>query len=128
MAFSTGTATAAPVGVTLRVEGRTQTIFDGPVTTDGHDVTTPSGGTHRCDGTNGSAEPSPGPTATAALDDAARLAGFSFDGNYGNFGIDDYFLTRIAQRHRRRVVGVLVAVDRLRLLRQGRLPEARSPG
>ena len=96
LAFTAGSATAAPVGVTLRVEGRTQTIFDGPVTTDGHDVTTPTGGTHRCDGTNGASEPSPGPTATAALDDAARLAGFTFDGNYGNFGIDDYFLTRVA--------------------------------
>jgi hypothetical protein len=89
-------ALAAPVGVTVRVEGRTQTIFDGPVTTDGHDVTTPSGGTHKCDGTNGGAEPSPGPTATAALDDAARQGGFDFDGEYGSFGIDDYFITRIA--------------------------------
>jgi hypothetical protein len=90
-------AFGAPVSVNLRVEGRTQTIFDGPVTTDGHDVTTPSAGTHKCDGTNGNAEPSPGPTATAALDDAARQAGFTFDGEYGNFGIDDYFLTRVAQ-------------------------------
>jgi hypothetical protein len=95
--FAAAPALAAPVGVTLRVEGRTQTIFDGPVTTDGHDVTTPSAGTHKCDGTNGGAEPSPGPTATAALDDASRLGGFTFDGEYGNFGIDDYFLTRIAQ-------------------------------
>jgi hypothetical protein len=90
-------ALAVPVSVNLRVEGRTQTIFDGPVTTDGHDVTTASAGTHKCDGTNGGAEPSPGPTATAALDDAARQAGFTFDGEYGNFGIDDYFITRVAQ-------------------------------
>jgi hypothetical protein len=90
-------AVAAPVSVTLRVEGRTQTIFDGPVTTDGHDVTTPSAGTHKCDGTNGGDPGPPGPTATAALDDAARQAGFTFDGEYGNFGIDDYFLTRVAQ-------------------------------
>jgi hypothetical protein len=94
--LATAPAVAAPVSVNLRVEGRTQTIFDGPVTTDGHDVTTPTAGTHKCDGTNGNAEPSPGPTATAALDDAARQAGFTFDGEYGNFGIDDYFFTRIA--------------------------------
>ena len=91
-----GAALAAPVSVNLRVEGRTQTIFDAPVTTDGHDVTTPSGGTHKCDGTNGGSEPLPGPTATAALDDAAKQARFDFDGDYGNFGIDDFFLTRIA--------------------------------
>ena len=97
LVLAAGPAAAAPVSVNLRVEGRTQTIFDGPVTTDGHDVTTPSAGTHKCDGTNGNAEPSPGPTATAALDDAARQAGFTFDGEYGNFGIDDYFFTRIAQ-------------------------------
>ena len=90
-------APAAPVSVNLRVEGRSATIFDGPVTTDGHDVTTASGGTHECDGTNGpTPEPEPGPTATAALDDAGRRAGFSFDGNYGNFGIEDFFLTRVA--------------------------------
>lgn len=95
--LATAPAVAAPVSVNLRVEGRTQTIFDGPVTTDGHDVTTPTAGTHKCDGTNEGAEPSPGPTATAALDDAARQAGFTFDGEYGNFDIDDYFFTRIAQ-------------------------------
>jgi hypothetical protein len=89
-------ALALPVTVNLRVEGPNRTVFDGPVTTDGHDVTTPTAGTHKCDGTNGGAEPEPGPTATAALDDAAKLAGFSIDGPYGNFGIDDYFIERVA--------------------------------
>ena len=88
-------ALAAPVSVNLRVEGKTDTIFEGPVTTDGHDVTTPTGGTHKCDGTNGGAEPSPGPTALGALDDASRLGAFTWDGNYGNFGIDDYFVDRV---------------------------------
>jgi hypothetical protein len=90
------TALAVPVTVNLRVEGPSKTVFDGPVTTDGHDVTTQTAGTHKCDGTNGAAEPEPGPTATAALDDAAKLAGFTIDGPYGNFGIDDYFLERVA--------------------------------
>ena len=89
-------ASALPVTVNLRVEGPTKTVFDGPVTTDGHNVTTQAGGTHPCDGTNGGAEPQPGPTATAALDDAARLGGFTLDGPYGNFGIDDFFLERVA--------------------------------
>jgi hypothetical protein len=88
-------ALATPVSVNLRVEGRTTTLFDGPVTTDGHNVTTDSGGTHHCDGTNGGVNPTPGPSATAGLDDAARLAGFTWDGTYDN-GFDDYFVTRVA--------------------------------
>jgi hypothetical protein len=91
-------ATALPVTVNLRVEGPNRTVFDGPVTTDGHDVTTDTAGTHKCDGTNGGAEPEPGPTATAALDDAAKLGGFTIDGDYGNFGIDDYFIERVAEQ------------------------------
>jgi hypothetical protein len=91
-------ALALPVTVNLRVEGPSKTVFDGPVTTDGHDVTTQTAGTHKCDGTNGGAEPEPVPTATAALDDAAKLAGFTIDGPYGNFGIDDYFIERVADQ------------------------------
>jgi hypothetical protein len=89
-------ADAVPVTVNLRVEGLNRTVFDGPVTTDAHVVTTATAGSHTCDGTNGAAEPAPGPTATGALDDAARLAGFTIDGPYGNFGIDDYFIERVA--------------------------------
>ena len=51
------TALALPVTVNLRVEGPTATVFDGPVTTDGHAVTTAAAGTHPCDGTNGGAQP-----------------------------------------------------------------------
>jgi hypothetical protein len=91
-------ALALPVTVNLRVEGPNRTVFDGPVTTDGHDVTTETAGTHRCDGTNGGSEPEPGPTATAALDDAAKLTGFTIDGPYGNFGYDDFFLERVADQ------------------------------
>src|SRR4051794_33564902 len=91
-------AMALPVTVNLRVEGPNRTVFDGPVTTDGHDVTTAQAGTHKCDGTNGDAHPDPGPTATAALDDAAKAAGFTIDGPYGNFGIEDYFIERVADQ------------------------------
>ncbi len=87
-------ATQAPIVVNVRVEGATTTIFEGPVTTDGHDVTTAAGGTHPCDGTNGNANPEPGPTATAALDDAARSGEFTFDGTFSS-QFDDFFITRI---------------------------------
>jgi len=94
------TAVAAPVTVNLRVEGSTQTLFEGPVTTDGHYVKTDSGGDdpghvgRHCDGTNGGANTSPGPTMTSALDDGAKAAGFTFDGTYDT-GYDDFFITRI---------------------------------
>lgn len=88
-------AAAAPVSVNLRVEGANKTIFDGPVTTDGHAVTTASsGGAQTCDGTNAGAYPSPVPVATAALDDAARLNSFTWDGTYST-QFFDFFVSRI---------------------------------
>ncbi|EKM61166.1 uncharacterized protein PHACADRAFT_247602 [Phanerochaete carnosa HHB-10118-sp] len=68
--------------VPLRIEGdRNTTIFEGRIFTTGHNVTTPSGGDHRCDGTNLGAHPFPGSTATSALADAAKKEGFTFDGS-----------------------------------------------
>ena len=69
-----------PTLVNLRVEGSTTTIFEGTILTQGHNVTTASGGNHHCDGTNDNANPLPGPTCTSALDDAAKLHHFTFDG------------------------------------------------
>ena len=66
--------------VNLRIEGDKYTIYEGPIKTKGHDVTTASGGTHHCDGTNNEAYDGPGPTCTSALDDAARQFNFSWDG------------------------------------------------
>ena len=90
-------ALATPASVNLRIEGHTSTLFDGPITTDGHDVTTEHGGTHECDGTNGpTPEPQPGPTATSALDDAARTNGFTWDGTYSSDpSFPDYFVNEI---------------------------------
>ncbi|MGH2745133.1 MAG: fibronectin type III domain-containing protein, partial [Thermoleophilaceae bacterium] len=95
-AIAAPAASADPATVNLRVEAQGSTLFDAPLTTDGHNVTTPSGGTHKCDSTNGNppANPTPGPSATAALDDGAKLAGFDFDGTY-NSGFDDFFIERI---------------------------------
>src|SRR3954451_24844391 len=57
-----GAATAAPVTVNLRVEGSTQTLFDGPITTDAKSLTKDNTGSHPCDGTNRTVNPTPGPT------------------------------------------------------------------
>ena len=89
-------ASAAPIGVTVRVEGANKTILDEPVTTDGHDVTPASGGTHRCDGTNAGAHPSPVPTPTAALDDVTRAHSISWDADwFASF--EDFVVTRVAE-------------------------------
>jgi hypothetical protein len=87
-------AAAAPAQVKLRVEGATQTTFEGDVTTDGHNVTTQTSGTHKCDGTNNGANPAPGPTPTAALDDGARLGGFTWDGTWFD-SFEDFLIDRI---------------------------------
>jgi hypothetical protein len=89
-------ASAAPEPIKLRIEGATRTIFEGTVKTEGHVVTTQSGGTHECDGTNGGVNPIPGPTPTAALDTAAAEDGFTWDGSwFASF--DDYGVERIAE-------------------------------
>ncbi|MFM9447007.1 DUF4430 domain-containing protein [Streptomyces acidiscabies] len=86
--------TNAPVKVTLTVQGPDGLLFKGKLRTKGHDVTPATGGTHKCDGTNAGANPSPVPTPTAALDDAARANGFTWDGTwYASF--DDYFVESI---------------------------------
>jgi hypothetical protein len=64
----------------LRIEGATDTIYEGKIGTAPGLVTTPSGGTHECDGTNNNANPNPGSTATTALQSAAGICGFGFDG------------------------------------------------
>jgi hypothetical protein len=96
VAVAAPAAGAAPVSVNLRVEGPSSTIFDGPVTTDGHAITTASsGGSHPCDGTNAGAHPSPVPTATAALDDGARLNGFSWDADWFS-SFSDFSVKQVA--------------------------------
>ncbi len=94
--FAASVASATPVPIKLRIEGATRTIFEGTIRTEGHEVTTLSGGTHECDGTNGGANATPGPTPTAALDSAAAKDGFTWDGAwYASFG--DYGIERIAE-------------------------------
>ena len=85
-------AEAAPAELYVRVEGRVQTLFEGPLRSDGHYLQSSSDNVvRRCDGTNAGANPSPGPTPTAAAWDAMALLGQGFDGRW-YAGYDDYFV------------------------------------
>ena len=59
-------AGAAPTEVNVRIEGKTETLFEGPVLTGGHNVKgltdtgAPAWG-RRCNGLNNGAHPAPGP-------------------------------------------------------------------
>jgi hypothetical protein len=91
--WSTG-ASAALTELTVRIEGAEQTLFEGPIETEGHDVKAASDtSSRRCDATNADAHPEPGPTPTAASVDAMELAGEDFDGEWYP-GFDDYFIQR----------------------------------
>jgi hypothetical protein len=88
-------AAAAPTKVSVRVEGKTKTIFEGAVTTDVHTVDGGDGtGAHKCDGTNGGAGTVPGPTATSAMDDAVKHGGLTWGGSY-NASFDDFIVNQI---------------------------------
>jgi hypothetical protein len=87
-------AAAAPTKVTVRVEGNSKTLFEGPVTTDGHPITKDASGEHPCDGTNGGVNPTPGATMTAALDDATKLSGLDWAGTWDD-GFQDFFVSSI---------------------------------
>lgn len=89
------TALAAPVSVNLRVEGST-TPFEGPIATAAKTIDHDGSGPQPCDGTNAGYNPSPGPTATGALDDASLTGGFTWAGSW-NSGYQDFFVTRIGQ-------------------------------
>jgi hypothetical protein len=97
-------AQATPTAVNVRIEGRTQTLFEGPILTEGHDVSSykADGGNaaedvaeHACDGLNpndpGNTEP--GPTSTAASVDAMTVIGET-DAMAGQWygGLDDYLV------------------------------------
>lgn len=93
-------ATAAPTEVTVRIEGKSETLFEGPILAEPHGVRAASDPIapkiRRCDGTNslnpeGVALPTPTPTAVSA--DAMSLVGETFDGKWYE-GLEDYFLTR----------------------------------
>ncbi|KAE9388287.1 hypothetical protein BT96DRAFT_890637 [Gymnopus androsaceus JB14] len=80
--------------ISLRIEGSQTTIFEDLILTRGHIVTTPSGGSHQCNGLNNHSNPFPGPTATSALDDASKKKGFPVDGTFSE-DFDDFLITSI---------------------------------
>jgi hypothetical protein len=88
-------ASAATTTVNVRIEGKSKTIFEGPVTpaiqtVDGGD----GSGPHKCDGTNGGASPTAGPTPTGVMDTAIRGSGRSWAGSF-NTSFDDFLVNRI---------------------------------
>ncbi|EHN11157.1 hypothetical protein PAI11_19770 [Patulibacter medicamentivorans] len=88
-------AGAAPTTVLSRVEGRSATLFEGPILADGHAIRAASDARgRRCDGTNNGAHPTAGPTPTATAVDGMAIAGQDFDAKWYP-GFDDYFLTRL---------------------------------
>ncbi|MEU7581353.1 DUF4430 domain-containing protein [Streptomyces sp. NPDC041068] len=91
-------AANAPITVTLTVQGPEGALYNNTISTKGHTVTTASGGTHKCDGTNNGANTTAGATPTAALDDAAKKQGFSWDGTWYP-AYDDYFVSTIAGKN-----------------------------
>jgi hypothetical protein len=92
-------AGAAPTEVDVRIEGRTETLFEGPILTDGHNVRAssdskaPAAG-RRCNGLNDNANPAPGPPPTAAAADAMSILGQGFDGDWYAAPFEDYFITQ----------------------------------
>jgi hypothetical protein len=87
-------ALATPVTVNLRVEGSTQTLFEGPVTTDAKSLTKDNTGAHPCNGTNAGANPQPGATMTGAMDDGITSAGLTWNGSWSS-GFSDFSINGI---------------------------------
>jgi hypothetical protein len=90
--LAVGSAGAATVDV--RVEGATQTLFEGPVRSSGNPVRAASDSRQRhCDATNNSQRPTPGASATGAAVEGLRTAGMDFDAKWFP-GFDDYYINR----------------------------------
>jgi hypothetical protein len=86
---------ATPTQVNVRIEGKTETLFEGPIWTEGHDVQASSDTEERtCDATNNHQHKTPAPTPTAASVDAMGMIGETFDGQWYGGSLDDYFITR----------------------------------
>jgi len=76
--------------VNLRVEGKSQTLYEASLGTCGHRVTLTSGQKYHCNGTNNDQNPCTGPTCTTALDDSK----IGFNGTYYS-SFDDLLITTI---------------------------------
>jgi hypothetical protein len=87
-------ASAQAVKVNVRVEGKTRTLLERNVDTFVHPVTGDGSGPHKCDGTNGGASTTPGPTVTSAFDDAAKKEALSWAGTW-NPSFEDFLIDRV---------------------------------
>lgn len=88
-------AQATPTQVSVRIEGKSETLFEGPIWTEGHDVKASSDTQARpCDATNNHQHQTPGATPTASAVDAMSIVGETFDAQWYGSSFDDYFLTR----------------------------------
>jgi hypothetical protein len=95
----TTAALAGPTPLTVRIEGKEKTLFEGPILTEGHEIQSLSDTqTRPCDATNNHAHPEAMPTPTAAAVDAMELSGQAWDGNWFD-GYDDYYLTQFGNDH-----------------------------
>lgn len=81
-------ASAAPVTVDLRVEGKTRTLVEQKVTVDVRPFKfSDSSQTYKCDGTGSTGSTStPSPTRNGALAEAAERGGFELTGTFGQYG------------------------------------------
>ncbi|HEU0251206.1 MAG TPA: DUF4430 domain-containing protein [Solirubrobacteraceae bacterium] len=87
-------ALAGQTQVNVRIEGKSETLFEGPIWSEGHNIQASSDIRERpCDATNNHAHATPGPTPTASAVEAMRIVGETFDGQWYP-GYDDYFITR----------------------------------
>lgn len=93
--LAAATATSAEaIKVNVRVEGRSTTLLERNVDTFVHPVTGDASGPHKCDGTNGGASTTPGPTVTGAFDDAAKKESLSWAGTW-NASFEDFLIDRV---------------------------------
>lgn len=104
LALMASAAQATPTEVNVRIEGRTQTLFEGPILTEGHDVSSYKGdggdeaediAEHPCDGINeldpGNTEPGPVPTA-ASVDAMNTIGETKAMAGQWYTGFNDYFV------------------------------------
>ncbi|HEX8065791.1 MAG TPA: hypothetical protein VF520_04600 [Thermoleophilaceae bacterium] len=94
LALAATAAQAAPIKVNVRVEGVEKTLFEGNVMTEAHDVTGDASGPHKCDGTNGGANSTPGPTLTGAFDSAMHKAGIAWSGSWSE-SFEDFLVDKV---------------------------------
>ena len=95
VACAPAAAIAKPIAVNVRVEGVHRTLFEGRVLAGVHKVDSGDGtGAHRCDGTNGGANPKPGPTLLGAFDLAVQKATISWLGKFST-EFSDFTIDRV---------------------------------